>query len=134
MDTEMLTKQEVFDKVVIGLRKQGCRSYLSDEDTCAYRGVDGRKCAAGILILDEFYSSDLEGETIPTIWPRLSIYKDHRYKIGQALISSGVNPAHFLFIRSLQQIHDEERPGHWEQRWSALAFDEGVKYTPPSAE
>ncbi len=34
------------------------------DDTCAYRSPDGKKCAVGILIKDEFYGPDLEGALV----------------------------------------------------------------------
>jgi hypothetical protein len=58
----MKTLQETFDKMVNHLRKQNSKSLLADErdDTCAYRGKDGKMCAVGCLIEDEFYDPSLE--------------------------------------------------------------------------
>lgn len=57
--------QEIFDRVAEGLLGQGGPS-MSDrfDETCAYRGVDGRKCAIGHLIPDEKYFPDLEGKCV----------------------------------------------------------------------
>ena len=51
------TLQEVFDIVSKHLLKQNERSGFSD-DSCSYRGPNGLKCAAGILIPDEEYTFD----------------------------------------------------------------------------
>lgn len=53
-----MTLQETFDKVVNGLRKQGCRSLKNGR--CRYRGDNGRKCAVGMVIPDEDYNPDME--------------------------------------------------------------------------
>lgn len=45
-----MTNQETFDTVVEHLLRQGGPSMLPSKKTCAYRGENGRKCAAGILI------------------------------------------------------------------------------------
>lgn len=49
-----MNAQEIFDKVVNHLRKQGHRS-LSEDGRCLYRGSNGDKCAIGCIISDEDY-------------------------------------------------------------------------------
>jgi hypothetical protein len=57
--------QEIFDTVATHLLKQGRRStYQGSDLMCAYRGVDGTKCAVGVLISDELYDGTMEGHTI----------------------------------------------------------------------
>ena len=58
-----MTKQETFETSVSGVLAQGDLSY-DDEGTCScsYRGPDGRACAAGQLIPDAEYTSEMEGE------------------------------------------------------------------------
>jgi hypothetical protein len=55
-----MTNQEVFDKVVVHLRSMASQSVRLD-GVCAYRGIDGLKCAIGIFIPDDVYSPDMEG-------------------------------------------------------------------------
>lgn len=56
-----MTNQEIYDKVVRGVLKQGCPSVQDDNPSrCRYRGKGGTKCAAGFLILDEKYTESLE--------------------------------------------------------------------------
>lgn len=45
--------QPLFDKAVKGVIEQGAQSICADENTCAYRGVDGKKCAVGHILSDE---------------------------------------------------------------------------------
>lgn len=65
----MLTRQEMFDKVVEGLASQDFQQSVSvyrinDEGDvdfgCVYRGENGLKCAAGWLIPDELYDPNME--------------------------------------------------------------------------
>lgn len=59
-----MNQQEIFDKVVHHLHKQGKPALLftnSAEGHCAYRGDDGSTCAVGCLIADEFYEPIFEG-------------------------------------------------------------------------
>ena len=53
-------QQDVFDKVLNHMRVQGKLS-LGVEDSCAYRGNNGLKCAIGALIPDKNYDKDIEG-------------------------------------------------------------------------
>ena len=55
----IMNMQEIFDTVVTHLYTQKKRAY-DMEFGCAYRTKDGLKCAAGVLIPDELYSSDME--------------------------------------------------------------------------
>lgn len=52
--------QEVFNIIVAHLFKQNRRAQNADGDGCAYR--DGElRCAVGVLIPDDLYSPNLEG-------------------------------------------------------------------------
>jgi len=65
----MNTIQEVFDRVVAHLIKQGKQS-LTEENRysysggCSYRGVNGTSCAVGCLIPDDEYKVVLEGVSV----------------------------------------------------------------------
>lgn len=49
----MFTKQEVFDKVVAGLRAQGYEQSLNVAGHCSFRGKNGTKCAVGHILPDD---------------------------------------------------------------------------------
>jgi hypothetical protein len=53
--------QAVVNKVLKHLWDQGRVSHEPYVGGCAYRGMDGTKCAIGILIPDEIYSPNMEG-------------------------------------------------------------------------
>ena len=73
----MMTNQEIFDKVVEHLIRQGQKSvgilkadwtecvYRSDKVLkCVYRSDKGLKCAVGCLIADHAYTPSLEGRPV----------------------------------------------------------------------
>ncbi len=112
----MLTKQEVFDIVAVGLIKQGVRSYvdLPEEafslgDGCLYRGPNSTKCAAGMLIPDELYEEKMEGVRFLDL--------EERVRRG-AYKSDKVNGEMDGFITMLQTLHDS--PYHWSDIKGAL--------------
>ena len=101
-------RQGMVDFVVMGIVSQGGPSMGEGVD-CAYRGADGRKCAAGLFIADEFYSSGLEG--CGTNDPR----------VEKVLLQSGVPKIAMDFLSELQNAHDSSA-NHAENRESDDAF------------
>lgn len=75
-----MTQQEILDTVVRGIRAQGGpsvaatppRGFVSSRPGtpfCAYRGANGRKCAAGHLIADADYRPAFEGRAPDSLGP-----------------------------------------------------------------
>lgn len=56
-----MNNQEAFDLMVAHLIAQG-KPAVSPYGHCVYRGPDGTKCAVGILIPDDVYHPDMEGD------------------------------------------------------------------------
>jgi len=81
-----MTKQEVFDTAVRGLASQGWRQSKNGK-WCAYRGREGRRCAAGWLFPD----SVCEG-----------------YNVESAISEFRLSELdeHVTFIVDMQEIHD----------------------------
>lgn len=105
-----MTRKEVFLKVKNHLLTQNARSTnrkVRDRNGqsvgCAYRGDQGRMCAVGCLISDEFYRTDLENLNCDV------------YAVQEALTLSGVvldtGTKHML--REIQSIHDNEVTESW---------------------
>ena len=63
MQTERELLQEMFDKTARALIAQGGPS-VGEDGKCKYRGLNGRRCAAGVHIPDERYSEALEGKGV----------------------------------------------------------------------
>lgn len=99
----MKTHQEILDIVVPAMIAQGAPSYDVAAGVCRYRGPEGRKCAAGVLIPDEDYRPEMEG--------RNSDY----LSIPEA--NSG-------FLRQLQVNHDDATAdGHTGREWLRVFLD-----------
>ena len=56
-----MNAQQVFDKIVKGLDSQNWQKSIGDFDRCYYRSGQ-LKCAAGWLIPDELYSTEMESQ------------------------------------------------------------------------
>lgn len=107
--------QAMFDTVATHLLRQGKRSegrmsrINSRTDICLYRGPEGRKCAAGILIPDSKYRPEFEGWNI----------------VGEAGESVNLKKAIGIegdavalqLVNCLQTCHDVYEPNEW---WSKL--------------
>lgn len=136
--TSVLSKQEIFNRVVNHLRMQDSQS-VSFKGNCLYRGAKGCRCAVGALISDSAYSKDLEGQGAL------------QSSVVKALVESNVlstteaenpgNPKSKLqMLVVLQSIHDRKYPQNtvlldkWEPEFRACAAQFNVYYTPPSKE
>lgn len=72
-----MTNQEAFTKVIIHLRTQGHPAIDKDKDVCVYRHPNGiDRCAIGILIPDEEYKSDFEGELVGKIYSMVPSFQN----------------------------------------------------------
>lgn len=96
------TAQEVFDQVKAHLLQQNEQS-IDEFLGCMYR-YKNLKCAAGSLISDEEYDSNLENQS----WQFL-------YSLGK------VPKEHNMLIAGLQIIHDEYPPDEWEEELKEIA-------------
>lgn len=85
----MPTEQQLFDKIVSGLRAQGEPS-VDEDGMCAYRGTGGCKCAAGQVIPDDDYRP----------------WMDDHGTLHEVLRHCGLSD-HYLFIQAMQALHDE---------------------------
>lgn len=119
--------QELFDQVVAHLRKQNSKSLLTDEqckalflqpDSCAYRSLDGKKCAVGALITDEEYSPMMEGANV-------------YYMIETTLSMRNRLREHRFLLRHLQKVHDVLPVERWEESLQSVAADFHLVYISP---
>lgn len=126
-----MNQQDIFDKVLNGIRKQGKLSTvkgLSGKVMCRYRTADGLKCAAGHLIPDDVYEASMEGARISAYIPRL--------------VEKGVEAffgSNRYLVYELQRIHDsaanQDSPlKQWEREMETYASIHALKYTLPKFE
>ncbi len=115
--------QPVFDKIVGHLRAQNAKSMImrparlggiiggeggwasdAPEKICAYRSKDGLSCAAGCLIPDSEYHSNMEGRTI----------------VGMEFFDNW--PANTQqMVSRMQGVHDRNPPEEWEHGFKLVA-------------
>jgi hypothetical protein len=78
---------------------------------CAYRGEQGRRCAAGIFISDENYSGKMEGQIAFTD------------AVKSGLLASGFPDKyeHRHLLLELQKVHDGWAPASWKVALNDIA-------------
>lgn len=110
-----MTEKELVKLIFDALVKQGGPS-LGEDGGCAYRGRNGRRCAAGVLMKDEEYSPKFEGTMSMSEGP------------WTAIVRSNPQYADYPYlIRSMQLAHDtaaEEAPFATKTRWRNALLDQ----------
>ena len=86
--------QEVFDIVVNHLFTQGRPSYGGVQN-CMYRAPDGLRCAVGVLIPDNLYDPEFEGDTADCVIQKLFNKDRADWREHKGL------------LLALQEVHDE---------------------------
>lgn len=100
------TAQQVYDQVKAHLLAQNRKS--ENEEKCLYRGPNGTKCAAGILIGDDEYKPEMDGRQCGWV----------------SLVEQGIVPAdHRFLIAELQNLHDDFSPDRWRIKLEELAVE-----------
>lgn len=124
-DLVSMSLQEIFDTVASHLLTQNQRSvgyWVKCEDSeesffndtsCAYRGQNGLKCAVGVLISDQDYSPQIEGESIRCLMGTYQPNLDHLKR---------------EVIRTLQFIHDNHSPKDWGAKLKHVAKTYNLEY------
>ena len=108
-----MTRQETFDLVIQKMIEQGEK--CSERDQCLYRGLQGRKCAAGVLIPDCYYEQSMEGAVI-----------EDRSRILQILDQAGHDVG---LVAKLQTCHDRPNFGPtWIKEFLLLAREVAVNF------
>jgi hypothetical protein len=85
-----MTKQEIFDKTVIHLRTQGCKSAYNDYPM--YKDYYGRMCAVGVHIPPSKYNKKMEHTSVSDIIENFDLQE--------------LTP-HRNILEALQSVHDE---------------------------
>lgn len=112
--------QEAFDTATAGVIAQGGISLCQDENTCAYRGIDGKKCAIGHLLSDEQIQkySIREGLT-PGKFPSALVHE----------LLPGIQSGQAVeFLDDLQNMHDTCTGSNFVQTFKRLANEIADKW------
>lgn len=114
-----MDKQEIFNKVFLGLKSQEFRQSVNEHNVCQYRGEDGLKCAVGHLIPDEIYIKEWDEHTTladslpPDVYDSMGIRADFGASVD--------------FLMELQNIHDNyDVPERMEENYRQFALAQGL--------
>ncbi len=102
-----LNTQDMFTKVYKGLQAQSFQQSL--RGGCVYRGVNGRKCAAGHILPDEVYRRDMEGDSCYSVSEFNDLVED------------------VYALRILQEIHDGFEGEQMQRQLINWAVGRGLK-------
>jgi hypothetical protein len=122
--------QETFDKIVRGLWAQGEKCIILGGG-CAYRNDAGKKCAAGMLMLDEHYNEDLEGASVLS---HHEMTMDAADRVRQALVLSGVHDDDWTWamVSDCQCLHDSDtfEVHQWPDQFGDVAHRYELTFPP----
>jgi hypothetical protein len=113
-----MNQQEIFDKVVTHLRKQG-QPAKNEDGECQYRTEDGLMCAVGCLIPDNLYREQFEGYLIEDLFA------------NNIAIQSFLGVENENLLAELQIIHDDIAPKKWEDHFQIVASNYQLEYKEP---
>ena len=95
-----MNKQQIFDKVLNHLRKQGVAAVDTETGACLYRTKENYKCAIGCLIPDELYKTEMEQKSCRKII--------HRSIALQKYLDINEKNQDIDFLEAMQNAHDTE--------------------------
>jgi hypothetical protein len=142
-----MTPQEIFDRSVAGVMKQGrpsVRAVPSNADGygCVYRGPNGLKCAAGHLIDDEHYNAVWDDGNSASqnaaVWPAIAescglphTHVSDRYS-RMAVMIRDLQKAHDDHARAILRAGSPKEFGKaitdWRNAFERAARDVAVRY------
>lgn len=119
-----MTKQKAFDIAVKRMRDQ---QYIGSEsnESCLYRGPNGRVCAIGALLPDNEYREVYDGSTYsPTDIPFI-------YELISFKTTSDCSKFWTNFQKNLHDSNVGGKPETWEQNFEAFAKHYNLRYKVP---
>lgn len=97
---------------------------MLDVNRCAYRSLDGKMCAVGCLISDEYYDPRIEGEVVP----RLVAKYTRQRRLVQILKVCGIDNDQWPLLAALQSVHDTAAVDIWAEGLKKVAKRFGLNY------
>lgn len=107
------TSQDIFNRIYSHRLRQGWRS-MGTDGRCAYRGINNTRCPVGVLIADEYYTLELEGQRASEELVIEAVEKSINIPLGE-------NERQLLV--TIQEIHDNCHPFSWEYHLEQLAYN-----------
>ena len=102
-----MNRQDLFNRAYAGLWAQGCKS-LKTGGACAYRGVLGRRCAIGMLLISDEWARYFDSPTTTPQWTPAKATMGHWLSI----LLGATNRAEADFLAAMQrELHDGFKDG-----------------------
>jgi hypothetical protein len=124
MNDQKLNNQQAFDIVAAHLLKQNAKS-LKASGICAYRGVEGRQCAAGALMRDCDYHPRMEnisiGELVVKEFFLGGFKKCQDFEVARQSLAHRLSDVNSDMLTHLQFAHDHSLPDFWPDRLRDIA-------------
>lgn len=98
----MLSKQETYNKVAAHLL--GMKRRAMNGGSCAYRTLEGERCAVGCLIPDEMYDPSMENQGVDWL---IRSAEQFGYDLPGEIIK------YEELLEDLQGVHDNRN--HWDE-------------------
>ena len=117
-----MTPQEIFDKVVTHLRKQGCKALAktrAGKTVCHYRGDNNTACAVGCLIEDSEYRPWMEGLAAIAVLKHPEVPASLKMRLKD----------HTPLLARLQNVHDTVELELWEKEFQMTTERFKLKYS-----
>lgn len=120
--------QPLFEKAAIHMLTQNRRSgvYVCGDFQCRYRDKKGRKCGVGALIIEKYYSEDLEDQAA-----------DSEDVLTAVRLSQGIDGLDdeeeeqlVTLLEGIQEVHDISAPAYWQIEMIDLGKAYGLNTTP----
>ena len=96
-----MTVQEAAQRIYDWFVVDGNKPSLGPRNECRYRGPNGTRCAAGVLIPDDLYEEQMEGDPISWVFDKWPAVKEH---FGEAA----------SFVDKAQYVHDSAAHASWD--------------------
>lgn len=120
-----MNMQEVYTKVRTHLLTQGQQSRSGFN--CLYRTMDGKSCAVGCLIADEFYRVAFEGNDVGDD-RILHALESSGIELHDTLINSNGDTKTMVdLLSALQSVHDSDDVECWTYNLDQVAYDYNLK-------
>lgn len=116
----MKTRQEIFDIVWERAKDLRCAEDVPG-GPCRYRASNGLACFVGVLIADDVYTTNIEGQTVAAALLRFENSVTFNEDLLDALIESGIASDDWELVSILQQVHDEISPENWASALMVIA-------------
>lgn len=127
-----MTKQEIFDKALFGVREQGKPSM--EDGLCVYKNKDGCKCPIGHLMTDKTYDKKFEEKTlvkggVVKTW-FIQEFGNDNLALGISMQYAHDKSCDYSMM-TRTTAHNNVFMSKFEQAMKVISIEYSLKYVPP---